>query len=211
MLCYLHLDKGVHHLRVSFDLMRDADLDLAWRCVEAGTVRPRRCLSRRFGRSQHCYATALPGLVAHEHLGNRVEFTGMNTDAEVAALSRSTRVVLLLYANVSRSRIASLALATATPVVACDLPGLHESLQDGAVLDPAARAKGVSRVVADNALQKQLPKRSLAVRELPSFDRLTPARLDVNWATVTAVPRDSRNAGAKPEDSLDPSTAGAPS
>ncbi len=189
---YLHPDKGVHHLVDALHLIRDHLPAMDWRCVIAGSVRPRRGIFRAFEGRDHRYATNLRRQVTEYDLGDRVEFTGFVPTPEMMALLGSAQMIVLPYTNVSQSGIAHLALATATPTVASELPGLRETFQDAAVFvasgDPTELATAIGRVLCDTALRNELRHKSIALRETLSFDRVVPALLEV-YATVLVTHR----------------------
>ena len=188
---YLHPDKGVHHLLAALDILRKRDpaFDRRVRVIIAGVVRPRAGVFRWFERADHRYEQKLRGLVDSGGCGGVVAFTGFVPDEDLIPLIRAARTIVLPYTNVSQSGVGNLALAAGTPVIASDLPGLREPLQDGALYFPTgdvgALADALDRILTDDELHHELQRRARSLRNAQSTTEVAEEVARIYEETVT--------------------------
>jgi glycosyltransferase involved in cell wall biosynthesis len=201
---YLHPDKGIEHLiEAVARLHRDGGIPQpGLDVIIAGTVRPRSGVFRYFERQDREYELALRRAVEQHRLGDSVRFVGFVDSIDVPALLAAARVVVVPYTKVTQSSVLGMATVAGAPVIASDLPGLHEALGDGGLLvppgDAEALAAALGRILTDDALAGKLRDAQKRRGAETGFDSVS-ARLVEIYGAVRAIPSRSaerRSAGA---------------
>jgi glycosyltransferase involved in cell wall biosynthesis len=164
---FLHPDKGIEHL---IDAVAELAVDPGRppvRLVIAGAVRPRTGPFRWFGRADRTYEQELRARAEAHGLGHRVEFAGYVPDHRLAALLGGATLVVAPYVRSTQSGALTLAAGAGAAIIASDLPGLQESLGDGAhwvpTADPPALAKALTELLDSPARRQELRERSRRV------------------------------------------------
>jgi len=133
----------------------------------------RRLVIRGWGRRPH--VRALEERIVALGLGLRIDWRPYATDAELVALYRGARMLLLpsLYEGFGLTALE--AMACGTPVIAANLSSLPELVGAAALLvdptDSGAIANAISRLFTDDGLVAELSARGLARARLFPWER----------------------------------------
>lgn len=130
----------------------------------------------------------LQALIAKLGLGERVDFPGHVSDAQLRRLYSGTAVFAMISLDEGFGLPAVEAMACGAPVVASDAHALREVVGGAGLLvnptDEAAAAAAIGRILGEPDLAAELRRRSLARAAEFSWDRA--ARLLISYLELTA-------------------------
>lgn len=129
---YIHLDKGIEYLIKALDLLyKEYPIEKSKTLLLiAGEVRPRKGVFRLFEIADHFYKKRLIKLTNELSLEKNVKFLSYIKDKDVIPLMRASRVIVMPYKKVEQSGVLNLALNFNIPVIASNIGGLKELLED---------------------------------------------------------------------------------
>ncbi len=172
---WIHPDKGIEDLIEATALVKEHDeifekLDV----LICGSVRPRVGLFKHFGKKDVAYEAALHAAVRRLGLRDVVSFKGFVPDVDVMDLLTQARIVVLPYRDTTQSAVLGQAVAAGTPLIATDLPGLRETVEQGGGIltsprDPNELAAAMVAVLGDNELEEALRTRQAQLMHHISF------------------------------------------
>jgi len=130
---------------------------------------------------------------AGSEYGDSVSFAGFVSEEDKVALLRRATVVVQPSRKEGWGLTVLEANACGTPVVATDVPGLRDSVRDGATgllaaPEPAALASSLVAVLSDDALRVRLAREAHAWSERFSWDHVSDAFAEIVRATAAGRP-----------------------
>jgi len=97
------------------------------------------------------------------------------TEVEIVNYLNQADIIIMPYLEASQSGVATLAIAAGIPVVATEVGGLPEQLQNGAVWvkpDPESLAQGIKSLITDEMLFYRLQANLVYIHETLRWDRI---------------------------------------
>lgn len=135
----------------------------AWRHVLAALPSARLVI---IGRGQE--ESRLRSLAARLQLGDHVAFAGFATEADKVRWLQCAALLVQCSRKEGWGLTVTEAYACGTPVVASDVPGLSDSVQDGVTgllvrhVEPAPLAAAISKLLLDEEMRARMGRRALA-------------------------------------------------
>ncbi len=129
---YIHIDKGIEDLIVALDILYKEYPEEKSKSVLliAGDVRPRKGIFKFFGLLDYIYKNKLIKLIKEFKLEDNIKFLGYIKDKDVFPLLSSSAVIVLPYKKVEQSGVLNLALNLNIPIIATNIGGLKEILEE---------------------------------------------------------------------------------
>jgi glycosyltransferase involved in cell wall biosynthesis len=153
---YIHIHKGIDDLIKSVEiLLRSGRVDKdKIKLIVAGDVRERKGIFKYFGDKDHEYKQSLTKLVNDLKIVQHVEFIGYQETNNLHSLISNSFCVVLPYTNVEQSGVLNIALNFHKPIIATNIGGLKETLQDTGILvpphDPESLSAKLIHLFSDN-------------------------------------------------------------
>lgn len=136
---YIHIDKGIEYLIEAVDILykKYPTSKLETLLLIAGDVRPRRGLFKFFEIADRLYKKKLIKLVKKFSLEENIKFLGYIKDREVAVVMQNSSMLVMPYRKVEQSGVLNFALGFNMPIVASNIGGLMELLEEtGLTFEP---------------------------------------------------------------------------
>lgn len=129
---YIHLDKGIDNLieAVHTLYVKHPEEKRKSILLIAGDVRPRKGMFKYFGRLDQKYKTMLIKLVKDYELEENIKFLGYIKENNIVSLLKSSSTIVMPYKKVEQSGVLNLALNFNIPVIASNIGGLKELLEE---------------------------------------------------------------------------------
>ncbi|WP_245981800.1 glycosyltransferase [Frondihabitans australicus] len=145
------------------DPLKGFDLAIEALALVPASLRPELVIAGEESVDYAHYPAELLALAASSGVADRVRFVGPQSRADLAALLREARLVVIPSHSETYGLVALEAAASATPVVAAAAGGLREAVVDGVTgVVLASRAPGVWASAIGGILQDQARAASLA-------------------------------------------------
>ncbi len=143
---YIHIHKGIEYLLEAIALLFKTHPELTnnTQTIIVGSVRPRKGIFRFFGKVDEQYYQKLKTIVLKHSLQKSVSFESGIPDESIPTLFNMTKVIVLPYTDTEQSAVLHHAISSYVPVIASNIGGLKETLQETGVLVPPKDPKAIA-------------------------------------------------------------------